>query len=220
LTRPLAVLGHRALEAISTSDVESFLDALPLSGATRNRHRDLLSAMYKRAVRLGLVTTNPVHGIPKMREPGGRLVYLPPARPGRPADEETALRDALSSDLRPLFIVSINTGLRWSEQCRLEWRDVDMLSGSIGVGRSKNGYGRRVPMNSEARSVLIDIGAQRQRPNDPTERVFALPYRTPTGPSTAPWNAPRRRSRTRGRTPAAWTATHGTATVIRSPRGS
>ncbi len=178
LTRQLAALGDRHLDEITTVEVEAFLDALPLSGATRNRHRDLLSAMYKRAVRLGLVPTNPVRGIPKMREPGGRLVYLPPASPGRPAYEEQALRDALPPELRPLFIVATNTGLRWSEQARLEWRDADMLSGILGIGRSKNGHGRRVPMNSEVRSVLVDVGAQRRRPNDPAERVFALPYRT------------------------------------------
>lgn len=178
LTRQLTALGDRNLDEITTVDVEGFLDALPLSGATRNRHRDLMSAMYKRAVRLGLVAINPVRGVPKMREAGGRLVYLPPAAPGRPAYEEDALRDALPLELRAPFVVSVNTGLRWSEQSRLEWKDIDMLSGIIGVGRSKNGYGRRVPMNSEVRSVLVDVGAQRQRPDDPAERVFPLPYRT------------------------------------------
>ena len=53
-----------------------------------------------------------------------------------------------------------------------------MLAGSIGVGRSKNGYGRRVPMNSVVRSVLVDVGAGRQRPNDPTEPIFTAAYRT------------------------------------------
>ena len=61
---------------------------------------------------------------------------------------------------------------------RLEWRDVDMLACSIGVGRSKNGYARRVPMNSVVRSVLVDVGARRARPADPTESVFTAVYRT------------------------------------------
>jgi len=178
LNRQLAVLGDRRLDAITTADVEGFLDALPLSGATRNRHRDLLSALYKRAVRLGLVATNPVKGIPKAKEPGGRLAYLPPASPGRPALEEQALRDALPPELRPLFAVSINTGLRWSEQIKLTWADVDMLAGTISIGRSKNGYSRRVPMNSDVRSVLVDIGAQRRPTDDPTEALFAFAYQT------------------------------------------
>src|SRR5262245_8622677 len=52
-----------------------------------------------------------------IREPGGRVLYLSP-------DEEEAVRAALPVELHPLFIVSINTGLRWSEQAALEWRDV------------------------------------------------------------------------------------------------
>jgi len=178
VNRQLAHFGDRQLDTITAADVETFLDGLPLSGATRNRHRDLLSAMFKRAARLGILATNPVRGIPKMKEPGGRLVYLPLASPGRTAFEEAALRDALPPELRPLFTVSIHTGLRWSEQTQLEWRDVDMLSGTIGVGRSKNGYSRRVPMNSEVRSALVAVGAERKTPDDPTERVFPFAYQT------------------------------------------
>jgi len=51
---------------------------------------------------------------------------------------------------------------------------VDVLSGTIGIGRSKNGYARRVPTNGAVRSALIEIAAQRKRPDDPTERVFPL----------------------------------------------
>lgn len=134
--------------------------------------------MFKRAIRLGLTPVNPVTDIPKAKEAGGRLVYLPPAAPARPAYEEDALRDALAAELRSLFLLSVHTGLRWSEQAAIEWRDVDVLANSIGVGRAKNGYSRRVPMNSVVRSVLVDVGAGRQRPDDPTERVFTAAYRT------------------------------------------
>ena len=53
-------------------------------------------------MRLGLVTANPVTGIPKLREAGGRVVYLM-------ADDEAALRDALPPALRPMMTVAINT---------------------------------------------------------------------------------------------------------------
>ncbi len=74
----------------------------------------------KRAIRLALVTVNPVKAIPKLKEPGGRVVYLPPATKDRPAYEEEALVDALPPDLRPLFTVSVHMGLRWSEQVWLQ----------------------------------------------------------------------------------------------------
>jgi integrase len=135
-----------------------------------NRFRDQLSGMFKRAVRLGLLTTNPVKGIPKVK-PGGRVLFLG-------SEEEDAVRAALPEALRPPFTVSVNTGLRWSEQAGLEWRDVDMLSGIITVRMSKNGSTRRVPMNSVVRAALVGVAADRRRPADPTEPVFTAPYRT------------------------------------------
>ena len=56
------------------------------------------------------------------------------------------------------------------------WRDVDLLARVITVARSKHGRSRQVPMNSVVRSVLIDLGARRQRPDDPDEVVFAAHY--------------------------------------------
>jgi site-specific recombinase XerD len=134
--------------------------------------------MFKRAVRLGLVNSNPVKMIPKLKESGGRIVYLPPATKDRPPYEEAALLQALPEELRPLFTISLHTGLRWSEQVGLHWRDIDMLTGVIGVGRSKNGYGREVPMNSTVQTTLVEMATQRTRPNDPVEPVFAHAYRT------------------------------------------
>ncbi len=183
LARVLPVLGGSRLDAVTTANIERFLDSLTegpraVAPATRNRYRDLLSGMFKRAVRLGLVAANPVKGVPKVKEAGGRVLYLPPATKDRPAYEEHALRDALPDDLRPLFTLSLNTGLRWSEQAALRWRDVDVLTGTLAVTHSKNGHGRSVPMNGPLRSLLVDLSLRRQRPADPDEPVFTVPYRT------------------------------------------
>jgi site-specific recombinase XerD len=94
------------------------------------------------------------------------------------AEEEQAISNALTPDLRSLFAVSINTGLRWPEQAGLRWHDVDVLTGVITVGRSKNGQSRRVPMNSVVRSLLYDLAAARRHPDDGTEPVFVSAYRT------------------------------------------
>ena len=82
------------------------------------------------------------------------------------------MHDALSTELRPLFTVSVNTGLRWSEQVGLSWSNVDLHTGTITVARSKHGDSRHVPINSVVRSVLFDLGLSRQRTDDPTEPVF------------------------------------------------
>lgn len=183
------VFGDVKLDSITTADVDRFLDGLLArrSGATRNRYRTTLHALYNRALRHGVVSVNPVRGVAKAKEPEGRTLYLT-------YEEETAVREQLGSDatrsgrrtldarrgdLRPLFAVSVNTGLRWSEQRRLEWRDVDFLTGLISVRQSKSGYARQIPMNSIVRSSMVDLGSQRLSPDDPEEPVFRCPYVQP-----------------------------------------
>ncbi len=168
----LPTLGGHYLDEITSGDVERFRDSLlsTRTQATANRYRDQLSAMFKRAIRLGLLTTNPVTGVPKFREAGQRLSYLT-------LEEEAAVSDALAPRLRPAFTVSVQTGLRWSEQAGLRWSDVDILTGIITVPLSKNGRTRQVPMNSLVRSTLLNLGASREHPDDPSERVFRDSYR-------------------------------------------
>ena len=181
--------GKQKLDQITMADVERFLDGLlaTRAPATRNRYRTTLHAMFNRAIRHGLMVNNPVRGVAKSREPEGRIQYLM-------AEEEAAILEALHPDellvgrprldsvrpdLRPLFSVSIHTGLRWSEQRRLGWRDVDMLTGLITVRQSKSGYARQIPMNSIVREVLMDLAGQRTRPDDPVEPVFRCSYVQP-----------------------------------------
>jgi integrase len=170
--RLVGELGDQVLETISTAEVEGMLDRLleGRTGATRNRYRDLLSGMFKRAVRRGLVATNPVTRIPKVKETGQRLAFLDPAGEG-------ALRDALPPRLRPAFVVAVNSGLRHSEQAGLRWRDVDVMTNLITVDVTKNGRPRRVPMNATVRAALVDLASDRVRPDDPDERLFPLSYR-------------------------------------------
>ena len=139
--------------------------ARALSGATLNRYRDRLSGMFKRAIRQKLVKTNPVHGIEKHKESSGRIVYLT-------ATAEDSIRQAMPADLRALFTFSVHTGLRWSEQVGLKWRDIDLHAGVVTIPRSKNGEQRHVPLNSVARSVLYDLSLHRADPSNSAEAVF------------------------------------------------
>jgi site-specific recombinase XerD len=167
--------GDMMLNQVSPADVERFLDGLlkTRKPATVNRWRILLQAMLTRAKRHGLLSVNPVQGVAKRPEPEGRTLYL---LPEDKAQDEPAIRAALRPDLRPLFTVSVHTGLRWSEQLALRWRDVDFFTGCITVPMSKSGRSRQVPMNSTVRSTLMDLAGQRHRPDDPEERVFRCSY--------------------------------------------
>lgn len=159
--------GTMRLDEIAALDVERFRDSLLVKckPATTNRYRDLLSALFKRAVRDGHVAVNPVRAVPKLKENNKRVAYIT-------VDEEGAIQEALPPEYRPHFTISINTGLRWSEQMNLRWGNVDLLTGFITIPQSKHGESRRVPINSVVRSVLVDLGSRRRRPDDPSEPVF------------------------------------------------
>jgi site-specific recombinase XerD len=160
-------VGDRWLDEITAGDVERILEAIGTkrAPATRNRYRSFLSALFKKARREGHVASNPVRDVPRLTENNARLAFLT-------AVEEEAVLSALPAHYRPHFIVSVHTGLRWSEQMGLTWRYVDFLTGFMTVPRSKHGEARRVPMNSVVRSVLVDQGTVRTRPDDPDEPVF------------------------------------------------
>ena len=125
----------------------------------------------RRFVKLALVASNPVRGIEKFKGTGGRLVCL--------TGLQEAARDALSSEIRLYFVFALNTGFRWSKQMDLQWFAVDFLSKVLTVGKDKNGQALRVPFNTATEGVLLEMGAQRIRPNDPHEPVFPSRYREP-----------------------------------------
>ena len=64
--------------------------------------------------------------------------------------------------LRPLIKVAVNTGMRKGELLNLKWDDVDFVSGTLWVRRAKSGEGRRLPMNSVARSALAGLRDERR----------------------------------------------------------
>lgn len=174
MSRLRLAFGARVLNEITTADVEGFIEGLltTVSQPTANRYRDRLSAMFKRAIRLHLATANPVTEVPKFRETGGRLVCLT-------GPQETAIRDALSPEMRLYLDFALHTGFRWSKQMGLQWLDVDLLSKVLTIGQDKNGQPLRVPFNSATGAVLLEMGMRRTRPSDPYEPVFPRRYREP-----------------------------------------
>ena len=116
--------------------------------------------MFKRALRLGLVVRNPVTGIPKHKEPGGRIVYLTAA-------DEDAILETLAENLRPMLLVALNTGLRWSEQQRLMWGDVDLLTGSLTIRFPSTvirDRSRRMPRCAKCFSTSPQVASARRIP--------------------------------------------------------
>ena len=176
LTLLRAAFAERQLDTITTADAERFIEErlTEVSQATANRYRDRLSAMFKRAERLGLIPkrSNPVTDVPKFRESGGRIVNLTDV-------QEAAIHEALAPGMRPYFEFALHTGFRWSKQMALRWLDVDMLAETLTIGKDKNGNTLRVPFNSALRALLTAMAMERKRPDDPREPVFPRRYREP-----------------------------------------
>jgi integrase len=154
-------------------DVERLTDSLlgkktpkgPRSETTVNRYFALLSTIFTRAMREGIVENNPCSGIEKSKEQS-RDRYLT-------HEEEARLTNVLVGDLafltRPIAI-ALGAGLRKGEMLKLKAGHVNLSGLTIFCGKEvlpgwlfavdpKNGQARQVPMNSTVRSALTEIVA-------------------------------------------------------------
>jgi integrase len=69
-------------------------------------------------------------------------------------DEERRLFEALPSWLHPLVTVALHTGMRKSELLKLQWEDLDFMTGTIRLRNPKSGQDEHVLMNETAKRTL------------------------------------------------------------------
>jgi integrase len=117
--------------------------------ATINREMALL----RKAFRDGAAATPPKVGnvprFPMFTENNVRKGFLD-------RDGYAKMRDALPSELCPLFVVAYNVGCRLSELLNLQWDQVNLKDGVITLypGETKNDDGRIIPITDDMRIVL------------------------------------------------------------------
>jgi len=159
------MFGNRESTSITPQDFERWIanheDWKP---ATANRYRALLSLAYRLGIQNGKVTQNPARLMRHRRENNMRLRWLA-------VDEEKSLREAIERkgpQRLPELDIAIHTGLRKSEQYRLEWNHVDFDRKVLTVPQSKNGETRHIPLNSSALAAFLLL----KRHSEGSGRVF------------------------------------------------
>ena len=153
LRRPIAC---RFMSAIRGKDVADVIKDMKSEGKSKNTirlHLAVLSHLFKVArTEWGMESlSNPCDAVRKPKLPQGRDRRLV-------GNEQDRLLDACRADENPdiLYIVqfAIETAMRRSEICGLQWENVN-LSGRVALlPDTKNGTVRRVPLSSVALSVL------------------------------------------------------------------
>jgi integrase len=179
--------GERGIGRIDSEQVTGFLAAQGRSGAARQsviNRLNLLSGIYRHAVKRGWVAANPVAGVDRPRPDGATadIRFLDPA------EVEALLRavpdDALGEMERVLYLTAAMTGLRQGELVALRWRDIDWPAGLVRVRRTyaRGSYGtpksrrssRALPMADRVAAEL-ERHFQRSRYQADDDLVFGHP---------------------------------------------
>lgn len=161
--------GDRQLSSLRRRDIESYLakrqsglvgpwKGRTLTPASMNREICRIKHMLRKAVEWGHIEVDPAEGIKQEREYVREADFLD-------RDEVRRLLAVCDSRLFLPMLCAINTGLRWSEQMKLRWGDVDFVRRILTIRDTKNHETRYVPMNTvlvEAISHHRTIQARRE----------------------------------------------------------
>ena len=123
------------------------------SPATVNRELQVLSKVFSMAYDNGLVETNPMRRVHKLREAPARERYL--------TDEEEkrlfAILVGRRAHIRPIVVVALHTGMRQGEILGLTWENVDFEQKTIFVAHTKTGRPRKLPMSEPVEAELRSL---------------------------------------------------------------
>jgi len=129
-------IGSKVLSALTVHDVETVLNEVRLtkSASTVNNVRTAISKVFTEAMRLDLVTNNPV-----LRTKKAKKGFMEPTNVKPPWTQEEAVRvieDLRDTPLFPMLEIFLSTAMREGEVLGLQWSDIDYATNSITVSRT------------------------------------------------------------------------------------
>ncbi|HFZ2573605.1 TPA: tyrosine-type recombinase/integrase [Pseudomonas aeruginosa] len=179
MKKRLSEISQRDLETIRIG-----WQAAGNTDSTANRKMASLRGALSRAVEWGFLEAHPMARLKQLKvDRKGRIRYLLPEEEKRlrqalddrqetiRADRDSAnkwreerrkellpdLKEVAFPDhLKPLVLISLNTGMRRGEVFNLTWADIDLKNKTITVegDTSKSGQTRHIPMNREALATI------------------------------------------------------------------
>ncbi len=124
--------------------------------STVNRELDTLRNMLNKAVIWKMIDSSPFKGVKLFRVSNTNLRILSD-------DEFQKLYAVASSELKPILLTAISTGMRLGETLSLKWEDVSLKAdGYITVRDSKNYESRTITLHPTLRETLIKLKAESQ----------------------------------------------------------
>lgn len=161
-------LGKRKISSLSRHDLAAIHSSITRDGhpTQANRVKDLLSSVFGRAVKWGLLDNNPAHGIEDNKEVS-RDRFL---KPGELPRLFAALAAEPNITFRDFFLMALLTGARRSNMRGMRWVDIDFESGEWRIPVTKNGQPQNVPLVPEAVEIL-----KMRRELVPKDNAFVFP---------------------------------------------
>lgn len=173
--------GPRAIRDITPMLIEKFKSELRksdsrlkrlFSPSTVNRYLQVLSRILSMAYENGIVDSNPMSRVKRLREPKPRQRYLNQYA----SDEEERLMKALAGygeHVVALAELDLEVGMRLGELLEARWAEVDEANQLISVIKTKNDKPRLIPLTARALAIL-----KRLRQDAPDEELIFDSTRT------------------------------------------
>lgn len=173
------IFGRKKLNMISTHQIEEFLKDLRdrgLSNSSLNQRLALIKSIYNWHIKRGLNVFNPTLAIRKFKTDDTKLKYWTKDQCDGFLNYVESKYEGTSCEwVYNLYLIALNTGLRWGEILGLDWSSIDLENKRIRIDQifdEKLGEIRSSTKSGRVRYVGI---------NDSLDQVFQSMKRKSSG---------------------------------------